>query len=433
MAQYRTMSWSPPVAPTITALPEHQLFAWAADDQAALAAAEAEIRADLAAGRLTPPTRDYRTPGNPGGVRGALVGGRGAQSAPAVRVVESAPARPEVTSPHFPLALLLPGQGAQYPRMAAGLYEREPTFTAVLDQLFEAMGSSGEQLRLTWLADDLECGEAGSAFDHVSCAQPLLFAIEYALTTMVESWNVPIEAFLGHSIGEMTAAAKTGVFGVDEVLALIEDRVRALAAAPAGGLLAVAASACEARAVLPPEVSIAAVNGPRQVLVAGFEDGLARAQSVLRKNRITFRRALASTPFHHPDLRMAMAGTAPRTNRCAAPDRRLVSCYLAADLDLLAVRDPQYWHSHPYSPVMFADALDRLLASGPHLMLETGPSQGLAMLARQHPAVRTGPSTVVSLQPTQGAGAGAERHAVLHAMAELWRHDYLELFRTELG
>ena len=75
-----------------------------------------------------------------------------------------------------PIALLFPGQGAQHVRMAAGLYGHVPTFTEVMDNAFELLGEQGERVRADWLSTG-----SPELFDDVTRAQPLLYAVDYAL------------------------------------------------------------------------------------------------------------------------------------------------------------------------------------------------------------------------------------------------------------
>src|SRR6185295_10794969 len=103
-----------------------------------------------------------------------------------------------VTAPG-PVALLLPGQGAQHARMATGLYGAEPAFTAAMDEVLDAFGDA--RLRDDWLhADD------PAVVDHVTRSQRLLFAVDYALGRLTLSWGVEPVALLGHSIGEVAGA-----------------------------------------------------------------------------------------------------------------------------------------------------------------------------------------------------------------------------------
>lgn len=91
-----------------------------------------------------------------------------------------------------PVALLLPGQGAQHEQMAAGLYGSEPVFTAAMDLVFGELGEPGERLRADWLSD-----RPLVPIEHVTRSQPLLFAIDHALGRLVLSWGSDLRCCSG--------------------------------------------------------------------------------------------------------------------------------------------------------------------------------------------------------------------------------------------
>ncbi|NJA60226.1 CosF, partial [Streptomyces sp. NEAU-H3] len=102
------------------------------------------------------------------------------------------------------VALLLPGQGAQRARMAAGLHGVVPEFTTAVEECFAAWGTWGEELRARWL--DGAGGE--EALERAAVAQPLLFAVGYGLGRALGAGapGAP-HLLLGHSVGELAAAA----------------------------------------------------------------------------------------------------------------------------------------------------------------------------------------------------------------------------------
>ena len=162
------------------------------------------------------------------------------------------------SAPPRPVALLFAGQGAQQARMAAGIYGSEPVFSATMDEVLGCFGASGQLLRADWLADDPDI-----SIDEVSRAQPLLFAVDYALGRMVLSWGCRPAALIGHSVGEIAAATLAGAFRLADAVDLLRDRVAQAENAPAGGMLAVAASVAQVSPYLADGVVVGAVNGPR--------------------------------------------------------------------------------------------------------------------------------------------------------------------------
>ncbi|WKD32280.1 acyltransferase domain-containing protein [Streptomyces xanthophaeus] len=310
-----------------------------------------------------------------------------------------------------PVVLLFPGQGAQQPGMAAGLYGAHAGFRRAMDRVLGCWEEHGHFLRDHWLA-----GRPGADTDALQYAQPLLFSVGWALGRTVMDAGVRPAALLGHSVGEVVAATLAGVFTLPDAVAVMAGRITSLAGAPAGGMLAVAASVEEVAPYTDADVVVGAVNGPRQLLLAGPEKGLRAAEERLRADGFTCRRARALTPFHSPVLREAaltalpqLAGLPLRT-----PTLPLYSAYTGALLTDREARDPRFWALQPAEPVLFGPALDALLGGRDLLLAEAGPGQGLTTLARRHPGVVRGGSVVVPLLPAR-AGTGSAEADGLHA------------------
>ncbi|MEW2353448.1 acyltransferase domain-containing protein [Spirillospora sp. NPDC029432] len=315
-----------------------------------------------------------------------------------------------------PPALLMPGQGAQYPGMGTGLYRDLPAFAAAIDDVFRFMGAAGDELRSEWLAP-----RPRLPIDHVRRSQPLLFAIDYALGRLLTDLGLRPVALLGHSIGEMAAATLSGIFDLESAVRIVHDRIGRLAGAPAGGMAAVAASRTEIAPYLRPGVDVGAVNAPRQTVIAGAAEPLRTTLDALREGGFTWAPVQSLTPFHSAVLQPLVDASRPLLDGmpARAPKIAMVSGYTAGRLTDAEAVDPEYWARHPVAPVLFWPALQALVADGPRLLIECGPGQGLTTLARRLPEVRSGRCEVLSLTGPPAAGPDGEAERFAAAAARL--------------
>ncbi|MFE6286293.1 acyltransferase domain-containing protein [Streptomyces sp. NPDC057877] len=310
------------------------------------------------------------------------------------------------------IALTFPGQGAQHPRMAAGLYGVSRTFTATMDLAFDTL-PGGRSLRTAWLAD-----RPPADYDDVARAQPLLYAVDCALGAMITEAGVRPDALLGHSVGELAAATLAGVLAFHDGLRYLSEYVEVYRHAPPGGMLAVAAGPGEVAAHLEPGVVIGALNAPRQLLLSAEETALTRAETALRRAGITCARVRARQPFHHPVMRDVAAAHADILTRppLKPPHTTVHSACTGQELDDDTATDWAFWLAQPAEPVLYGPALHHLLNSGPHLLIEAGPGQSLTALARRTPQVARGDSAAVALLPARAGTPDADVAAVRAAL-----------------
>lgn len=105
-----------------------------------------------------------------------------------------------------------------------------------------------------------------------------------------------------HSVGEIAVAHVAGMLSLADAAALVTARARLRAALPGGGaMVSVQASEDEVLALIGdrPDVAVAAVNGPRPVVLSGAEEAVfAVAAAVAALGRRT-RRSRSRTPSTH--------------------------------------------------------------------------------------------------------------------------------------
>jgi phthiocerol/phenolphthiocerol synthesis type-I polyketide synthase E len=287
-----------------------------------------------------------------------------------------------VAEPESRVVFLFPGQGAQHAGMARGLYETEPVFKTAFDSCADGfLAELGIDLRA-----ELFDG-AGVNLARTDHAQPALFAVEYALAELTESYGVRPAAFAGHSIGEYVAATCAGVFDLPTAIKAVAARARLMHSAPRGAMVAVALSSEETAELLSPGLDIAAINDPGNCSVSGPEDLIAEFEDRLAEKGLPARRMRTSHGFHSSSMEPVLAEFEQILSGLTLhpPRTRLLSNTTGTWMTDEEATDPSRWARQIRATVRFSDNLDTVLHDRHRILLEVGPGGALTASATRQP------------------------------------------------
>ena len=215
-------------------------------------------------------------------------------------------------------------------------------------------------------------------YGRTEIAQPALFAVQVAVLEWLRAHGIEAEAVVGHSVGEIAASYAAGILPLAEACRVIAARSRAQQrTAGTGRMAALGLSADEAAAAIRPyeeRLTVAGINSPRSVTIAGDADAIAALGAELRDRRVFFRELGLDYAFHSPamdpirgELLDRLDRLTPRQGHC-----RFVSTVTGAEIaaDRLGA---VYWWDNIRKPVLFAPAIGALSAAGVNAFLEIGP------------------------------------------------------------
>ncbi|MGW5386661.1 acyltransferase domain-containing protein [Nocardia sp. NPDC003963] len=289
---------------------------------------------------------------------------------------------------------LFPGEGSEHERMGRMLAGRYPAFAAAVTAAGDAIAAAdGPRIwtpRYGFRQSGARTGPTGAAATP-EFVQPALFAYQVAMAELLAVWGVRPDAVAGHGIGEVAAAVVAGALSLAEGARVAVARGRATGRMAGSGAAAeLLTSESEAIRLVRPlaeQVAIAAVNGPRSILVSGMPRYVDVVVRRAERRGIAAARTSSDQPVHSP----AMAEVVPQfladlgRIRPAVPHTRIYSSVHGGTVLDSARISAAYWSENITCRVELGAALRRAADDGLAMVLELGPEPLLAAAVRAVP------------------------------------------------
>lgn len=366
----------------------------------------------------------------------------------AIRLLEEQPSRVDRAERRVdrPVAFLFPGVGEQYVGMARELYQQEQGFRTAFDTCCNLLQTfldvdlrplvfaaeetaqipgneqpAGLDLRalLGRQSQESQRGQGGELHT-TRIAQPLMFAVEYALAQLLLQWGIQPRAMLGYSVGEYVAACLAGVLSLEDALHLVAYRAELISELPAGDMIAVSLPEERIAPYLSAQVNLAAVNSPATCVLAGPGEQIALVSARLQQDGIALRRVETTHAFHSSMLTplQERLNAFVETLTLHEPAVPYISNLSGTWITAEQATDPTYWAAHMCQTVRFASGAGTLLQEAEYLLLEVGPGQSLASFVRQHPACTR--ERLPLIRTSLPSREGSEQAALCTMLGQLW-------------
>ncbi|SBT95660.1 polyketide synthase 12, partial [Streptomyces sp. DI166] len=318
-------------------------------------------------------------------------------------------------SPGHGVVFVFPGQGAQWLGMGRGLLKSSPVFAARVAECETALSPY-----VDWSLTEVLHRDDDAWMECVDVLQPVLWAVMVSLAAVWESLGVRPTAVMGHSQGEIAAAAVAGALSLDDAARVVALRASTTGRelSGRGGMLSLAAGPEQAAEWVAPygdRASVAVYNGPDATAVAGDPEALDEIAATAEAAGVRARRiqaAYASHSLHVEAVRSKLledfAPVTPKASRIP-----LISTVTGDVLDTTTM-DAAYWYENVRRPVRFTDAVQQALSHGRFVEVSAHPVLTTSVQATAEAADR--PVTVVgTLRRDEDENARFVANA-----AELW-------------
>lgn len=246
-------------------------------------------------------------------------------------------------------------------------------------------------------------------------------ALGVAVHAVLKQFGVGGDMVIGQSLGELTAAAASGLIDVEDAVDFAMAREHAFRTITSTAVLAVSLPPEELDRLLPANVELSVVNSPSRCVVSGESQAIDALEASLLARDIAAQRLEKISAVHSSfvdpvvdDIRIAAARLRPKN-----PERTLMSSVGPSQISVDAAATSEHWVRHFRDPMRFDLCVRAAVSSFTDcVMLDVGPADGLFVAI--HETVGRDVRSIVRLLPPMGEGVGINAFAA--TLGALWTH-----------
>ncbi len=338
------------------------------------------------------------------------------------------------------IAFMMPGQGSQQPNMLKDLALAFPEVLNAFEYADGALTGKFDKLLSSYIFPPPaftkeETAQQAAQLTDTRVAQPAVGAADLAMLDLLKSLSVEPDMLAGHSYGEYVALCAAGVMSYDSLMNVSFERGRLLSQRSTGTMAAVAAPLATVAELVKSfgDVSIANINAPEQIVVAGQAGDLERFVAHAQSQNVQAKLIPVSQAFHTQAMEYAKAPlmSALVSEQMFAPTVPVYSNSDAQTYPDEAIDIVQRLCEHAVKPVDFAKQIQRMYDDGARVFVEVGPGAVLTNLIGATLADQ--PHAAIALDRPGKHGVSALLHAVAQLVTAGVVPNIARLFEFRLG
>lgn len=270
------------------------------------------------------------------------------------------------------IVFVAPGQGGQWQGMARELLRDSPIFRDTIKACSEALSEV-----VDWRLEDQLTAADSALNDRIDVIQPTLVALAISYAALLRAMGIRPDMVIGHSMGEVAAAAIAGSLGLADAMRIVARRSLLMAGMRGTGgmaLVELAGDVLEDRLRQMSGLGLAARNGPRSSVVSGETKALDAFLATLEAEGVFCRRIKVDVASHSSQmaplatqLTADIADLTPRDGEVPMISTVLGREVAGAELDCT------YWGRNLTHPVLFESAVRSAIEAGCSIFVELGP------------------------------------------------------------